>query len=286
LRADTPVAANSTALVAELESQVSHFGTWINTDSYSTPIYTVPASQRRLPVTLDMPSTNPSTAELAAAFRAGVPIPPGARPAPGTDADMVVWQPSTDTMWEMWNTRLVGNTWHARWGGRMDDVSKNPGYFTNPPNWGIAATSLALLGGTMRISELRSGHIDHALAISIPEARTDAFAWPAQRTDGKLDSPNAIPEGTRFRINPQVDLNKLKLPPLTLMIAEAAQRYGLFVRDQSGAVCFYGEQVTQSGSSPYTGAGGIFSGLSPQQITAAFPWRDLEVVSSPVHSSE
>ena len=284
LAPNVPVAGNSAALVGELERQVSRYGTWINTDSYSTPIYTVAVSQPRVPVTLDTPPTNPSAAKLAGVFRSGVPIPSSARPAPGTDGDLVVWQPTTDTMWEMWNARLVGKSWHARWGGRMDDVGRSPGYFTDPSDWGIAATSLALLGGVMRISDLRAGHIDHALGISIPQARSGVVAWPAQRSDGNLNSPDAIPEGTRFRLDPRLDLSRLNLPPLTRLIAQAAQRYGLFVRDQSGAVCFYGEQVTQPGTNPYTGPGGAFGSLSPKAITAAFPWRYLEVVAAPVRS--
>lgn len=279
LPANAPVARDSAALVADLRQQAATYGTWINSYAYSTPIYTVPASEPRVPVTLDMPATSSSAAELAAVFRDGVPIPSGARPAPGTDADLVVWQPATDTMWELWNARRVGNTWEARWGGRMNDVSRNPGYFTHPSDWGTAATSLALLGGLIRISDVRAGHIDHALAISIPHARSGVVAWPAQRTDGNLDSPDAIPEGTRFRLDPRLDLNKLNLPPLTRMIAQAAQRYGLFVRDQSGAVAFYAQQVTQPGPNPY---GRVFGDLTARQISQAFPWRYLEVVNAPL----
>lgn len=284
LAADAPIAPDSSVLVKDLIQQVVQYGAWINTYSYSTPVYTVPRSQRRVPVELDMPLTSPSAFELADAFRAGVPIPPGARPAPGSDADMVVWQPSTDTMWELWNAQRLGSVWHARWGGRMNDVSSNPGYFTDPPDWGTTATSLALLGGIMRISELRAGHIDHALGISIPHARQGVVAWPAQRSDGNLDSPDAIPEGTRFRLDPALNLNDLKMPPLTRMIAQAAQRYGLFVRDQSGAVAFYGEQQTGPGPNAYYGPHGIFGDEDPAQLLRAFPWSYLEVVSAPVHS--
>ena len=170
----------------------------------------------------------------------------------------------------------------ARALGRADqNVSRNPGYFTNPPDWGIAASSLALLGGTIRISDLRAGHIDHALAISIPHARAGVVAWPAQRTDGNLNSPDAIPEGTRFRLAPKLDLSELNLPPVTRMIAEAAQRYGLFVRDQSGAVAFYAEQPTAT-PDPYSGTNSLFGSLSPKALTEAFPWSHLEVVSTPV----
>lgn len=281
LPASAPIASDSAALVTELKRQVAQYGTWINIYSYSSPIYTVPASQRRVPVTLDVSSDSASVARLAHVLRAGVPIPPNARPAPGTDGDLVVWQPSTDTMWELWIARLVGSTWHARWGGEMRHVSRNPGFFTNPPDWGTAATSLALLGGTIRFSDLRAGHIDHALGISIPEARQGVVAWPAQRSDGKLNSPDAIPEGTRFRLDPHLNLNRLNLPPLTRMIARAAQRYGLFVRDQSGVVAFYGQQPTGTGANPYALP---FHGLNAKTLTEAFPWSHLEVVRAPVHS--
>jgi hypothetical protein len=282
--AQAPVAPSSATLVAELERQVSSYGPWINTYAYSSPVYTVPSNQPRIPVVLDPPSGSPSAARLAQVLQSGVPIPPDARAAPGTDEAMVVWQPSSDTMWELWIAHRVGSIWHAQWGGRMDGVSSNPGYFDNPPDWGTSATSLALLGGTIRISELRAGHIDHALAISIPQARQGVIAFPAQRTDGKLNSPNAIPEGTRFRLDPRLDVNRLGLPPLTRMLAEAAQRYGIFVRDQSGTVSFYGEQNTEPGPDPYYGRSGLFAGEDPRKLTESFPWSHLQVVSAPLRS--
>ncbi|MFZ1996697.1 MAG: hypothetical protein WAU75_21465, partial [Solirubrobacteraceae bacterium] len=167
---------------------------------------------------------------------------------------------------------------------RMESVSANPGYFTDPPDWGTAATSLSLLGGTIRISDLRAGHIDHALSISIPQARAGVFVSPAQRTDGKLDSPRAIPEGTRFRLDPKLDISRLGLGPVTRMLAEAAQRYGMFVRDQGGSVAFYAEAATRSGPDPYYKPSGLFRGQSPEAITAAFPWRDLQVIRAPQQS--
>ena len=283
LPANAPVAANSAALVAELGRQVSTYGTFINSYSYSTPIYTVAAGQTRVPVILDQANSQ-SAERLTHAFASGVPIPADARAANGTDGDLVVWQPATDTMWELWMAHHVGGAWHAEWGGRMESVSANPGYFTDPPDWGTAATSLSLLGGTIRISDLRAGHIDHALSISIPQARAGVFVSPAQRTDGKLDSPSAIPEGTRFRLDPKLDIRRLGLGPVTRMLAEAAQRYGMFVRDQGGSVAFYAEQNTGSGPDPYYKPGGLFRGQSPQAITAAFPWRDLQVIEAPQHS--
>ncbi len=265
------VAAQSPQYVGELLRQLRVAGPYINTDQYSTPVYTVPQSQPRVRVTLDQPNLR-----LQSALDA-VPIPPDARPAAGTDGHMTVWQPSTDTIWEFWVARRPAEGWHARYGGRIAPASRNPGYFTDPSDWGATGTSLPLLGGLMRITELQRGQIDHALALSIPQTRAGSFVPPAQRSDGNQDSPDAIPEGTRFRIDPRLELTTLHLPPLTLAIARAAQRHGLIVRDQSGCVCLYGEDPRGNGK-PYDQ---IFAGTNPRAVLEAFPWRSLQALAPP-----
>jgi hypothetical protein len=85
----------------------------------------------------------------------------------------------------------------------------------------------------MQIAELRAGHINHALALAIPHAAAGVYAFPAQRTDGNDRDAGAIPEGTRFRLNPKLDISSLHLPPFTRMVATAVQRYGMIVRDQA-----------------------------------------------------
>ena len=53
-----------------------------------------------------------------------------AKPAPGADRHLTVWQPSTDRLWEFFGARHAANGWHAQWGGAIRRVSKNPGYYT------------------------------------------------------------------------------------------------------------------------------------------------------------
>lgn len=276
--ADAPLAPNSSALVAQLETWVKTKGPWINTTPYSIPVYTVSDSQPNVPVKLDQQGPG-SVGELSSVLAAGVPIPKDAHAAAGTDKSLVIYQPSRDRLWEFWQAREVNGQWNAVWGGRMNNVSHNPGYFDDPHDWGGSATSLALLGGLMRISELRSGHINHALALAIPAAAKGRFVYPAQRDDGVDTSPNAIPEGTRLRLDPKLNINALSLPPTTRMMALAAQRYGIIVRDQSGSVSFYAEDPTTTGSDPYGGTYGLFDGLSPHDLLKNFPWSHLEVVS-------
>jgi hypothetical protein len=270
---DARVASNSAALVQNLVDQATAAGTWINTWAYSSSIYTVPRDQLRVRVTLDTRMAN-----LQAAF-AAVPLPADAVPASGTDGHLIVWQPSTDRYWEFWKLRRAGDGWHARWGGAMSHASTNPGYFPAP--FGATGTGLPVFAGLIRVAELRALRIDHALALAIPRAKARAFVWPAQRSDGASLLRDAIPEGTRLRIDPRLDLDTLGLPPAGLAIARAAQRYGIIVRDQAGAVTFYGEDPARFGPpNPY---GAIFGGKYANNVIANFPWRQLQVLAPPRH---
>lgn len=277
LSPDAPLSPRSSQYAAQLLSQVKEYGGWINTYSYSVPVYTVPREQARVPVTLD--TSGPGSAdELAQAFKQGVPLPPGAKAATGTDQHMVVWQPSTNTLWEFWHARRIDGIWHARWGGKMTNVSSSPGYFSDPHDWGATATSLPLLGGLIGIRELQSGHIDHALALALPHTAAGVVAFPAQRSDGDERASGAIPEGTRFRLNARLDIAALHLPPVVRILAEAVQRYGMIVRDHAGAVALFGQDPTPLGKNPYYGAHGLFDGLSPATIMRDFPWKYVQAV--------
>jgi hypothetical protein len=274
LRRTAAIDPQSHTLVRNLRRQVRRYHGWINTNRFSTPLYIVGKGIRRRRVVLD--TVYPS---LQRTWRS-VPIPRNARPARGTDKHMAIWQPATDTMWEFWQMRRAGRRWHARWGGTIRHVSESPGFYGAPePHWGATGSSLPVAGGLMTIDELRRGRICHAVAMAIPETRIwTVWTWPAQRSDGHVASPKAIPEGARFRLDPDLDIKKLDLPPITRMIAEAAQRYGIVVRDKAGAVVFYAEDPGRRAKDPYYGSEGIFAGQWPDALLARFPWRPLEVL--------
>lgn len=278
LSADAPLAPNSDSLVNELNQIVQNDeslnrGPWINTTKWSTPIYQVPDDQPMVHVQLDRISP-----PLQAVFNQ-VPLPSDAIPAAGTDNCLVVWQVGTDRMWEFWQLHRMPDGWHASWGGEMDHVSTNPGRYPN--SWGGTASSLPLIGGLITIAELRAGTINHALVMGLPVARANWWAWPANRTDGVSLSPTAIPAGTDFRLDPTLDVDALPVPRVTKILARAAQRYGIVVRGTSGNTTFYAQDPTPTGSDPYPS---LFDGLSPKQITRAFPWNRLQVLSAPLFS--
>ncbi len=259
----------------------ARIGPYIDTVASSTPLYTVPRSQRAVSVRLDGPPT--ARAQRLGRALAEVPIPNGARPAAGADRHMTIWSPATDRLWELFGARLAADGWHAKWGGAIANVSRSPGYYGYgswpgaSPDWGATATSLPVIAGTMLISELKRGVIDHALALDLPNARAGVFSWPAQRSDG-TGPPSDLPEGARLRLDPSLDIASLHLPPMARMIAEAAQRYGIVVRDKTGrAIGFYGEDPG-SGHDPYSGPGGLMQGATPDQVLERFPWNRLELL--------
>jgi hypothetical protein len=285
LPATAPVDPQSGPIVRRLVAEIAREreageGPTINTLAYSVPIYTVPAGQPMVTVRLTAPGGSTLRSSWAA-----VPLPADAQPANGSDGHLVLWQPATDRLWEFWRLVRDSRGWQASWGGSMRDASANPGVY-GPEAWpgatrwwGASASSLSIAGGVVTLEDLEREQVNHALAIATPNIRGGVFALPAQRSDGESPSPLSLPEGARLRLDPGLDLSSLRLPPLTRMLAEAAQRYGILVRDGAPAVTsFYAQDPTALGINPYTGPSGYFHDWEPSELAAAFPWRHLELM--------
>jgi hypothetical protein len=289
---DAELDPNSSSIVEAFNEQISSeqetkSGPSIATTDYSVPIYTVPADQPMVPVKLLGHSTHTA---LRSAFEA-VPLPPNAQPAAGTDKHLVVWQLSTNRLWEFWRIEKTAEGWQTEWGGAMQNVSSNPGVYGPEAwpgaesSWGGDASSLSLAGGLVTLEDLEDGEINHALAMVVPNVRAGVYASPAQRTDGYSDNQLSLPEGAHLRLDPNLNLAALHLPRFTLMIAEAAQRYGIFVRSSAlsnGIVAFYGQDPTPTGTDPYPGH---WQGESSVQILDGFPWNRLQLLKMELHSS-
>jgi hypothetical protein len=286
------VASTSSALTQVVEEvpveTPAPFRFFSSTSFWSVPIYTVPATQATVKVTQEVAYAGKLNAALQSAWDA-VPLPPEAKPAAGTDRDLVVWQPSTDKLWEFWGLEKTEEGWLAKWGGAMNSASSDPGVYGPEAwpgaqtGWGVSATSLSVAGGLITLEDLERGQINHALALAIPNARAGEYASPAQRTDGYSSELTSLPEGAHLRLDPSLNLASLHLPHLTLVIAEAAQRYGIFVRDSAVNVAFCAQDPTPTGTNPYAGAHGYFEGKSPQQLLESFPWHSLEVLKMELH---
>lgn len=273
----------------------------VASDLYAPMVYTVGPRQQRVPVVLD--SYNPS---LARAFGAGVPLPPNAQPSGGTDGQLIVWQPATNTMWEFWRLRReVDGSWHTSGGGVMGDVRENPGHFLDIPDpataeetgtenrlyiqnhrWGGPSSGIPNLPGLITVNQLRSGSIGHGLVFATWANKPGEWVYPAQNTDGFCrDGTHCsdIPQGARFRLDPRYDVTQID-HPVVRMIAEAVQDYGMVLNNTTGAgVNFYAEGWRgHSTVDPYRGPGGLFETdprqPNPTQFMREFPWEHLQMV--------
>jgi hypothetical protein len=156
----------------------------------------------------------------------------------------------------------------------MQNVHQNSGVWDFP--YGATATGLPLIGGQITADELLRGEIKHVIGISIvATAKWTVVSSPANRSDG--NSEGIIPEGTRFRLDPTINLDTLNLHPVAKIIAKAAQKYGFVVWDQAGAIAIRAENplsYTQQGkANPYIN---LLAGTPTNQIFNNFPWQNLQ----------
>ncbi len=284
LGATSPIASNSAALVSALTNQIKRYygHVVINTTEWSAPVYVVARNAPTIALVGES-SICPRPGGVFSGFQGqieAVPLPTDAMPAAGADKEVIVWQPSTGHLWELWRVLEESGRWTACWGGEIVDAYTSNGIFPAP--FGAGASGLSLFGGQIHLEDLEHGVIDHALEVSVPETARSGFVWPADRTDGASSSADAIPEGTRFRLNPKLDLSALHLSPPALEIATAIKRYGMIVGDTAGAVALQAQDTTpliQAGApNPYDALLG-----NPYDVLDAIPWSQLEVVSPAYH---
>ncbi|WP_432508825.1 NPCBM/NEW2 domain-containing protein [Kineococcus auxinigenes] len=282
---NAPLHANSAGMVKTVADQTAALYGGVaafNAYQYSTSFYTVPADQPRVDVQWDNCQgknyTPPGLLGPEGQFTQ-VPIPADAVPAKGTDSQLTVYSPSTDQLWEFWVTKKTADgSWSACWGGRIDGVSQSDGFFLD--GFGASASGLSLAGGTIGIEDVRSGVIDHALALHMSAPGTwQEFSYPAQRSDGFDTSVNRVPEGTRLRLDPSVDVDALKMHPIAKMVAKAAQKYGFIVTDKAGCTAVVAEspqaEIAATGVDPWKQLMGSTPSYS---IMKNFPWGQLQAL--------
>ena len=284
LPAAAPQAGDAAQILSAFQHQLaSNQGkVVINTTEWSTPVYTVGPGAATVAM-VGQGSICPRPEGVFSGFQAqieAVPIPAGALPAAGTDKEIVIYQPSTGHLWELWRVTREGGRWSACWGGEIADAGTSEGIFAAP--FGAAASGLSLLGGQIHIEDLEQGHVNHALELLLPHTAASEVVWPANRTDGTSKAADAIPEGTRLRLPASLDLSLLHLSPAGLAIATAIQRYGMIVGDTAGSVALSAQDPTPLIAA---GHGNPYATLLPHPYDTldSIPWERLEVLSPAYH---
>ncbi|MBV8785460.1 MAG: hypothetical protein JOZ00_02080 [Mycobacterium sp.] len=237
---------------------------------YGTPIYSdVNASTPRYSVSC---TENWGVCPLS---RQPVPIPADATPTSGSDAEMVIVDPSTNLAYEFWQAQRSGNSWVASWGAVVSTVG--PGNVDIYGGPGGTGSGLSQLVGVATMAELGAGNIPHALAFS-SSLTCSTYVAPAVKSDGHGSPPNCIPEGGRIQLDPSINLAAIPgITPFELAVGRALQVYGAFCRDSGGA------SLALSFETPHPGAADPYPALG---VSADYynmphlPWQSLRVVSS------
>jgi hypothetical protein len=281
LPASPPLASNSAAVVANIQTDVkNNYGTFsINTDAYSSPIYTVPAGTPATNWSFDDCQNKGSLPPSFAPVLMNVPTELGMVQSMGTDGEITIYDPSADQEWEFWVASQTSGQWSACWGGTIQHVSTNPGIF--PSGLGATASGLPLLGFVIRIDELQAGVIRHTINIETVRTQASVFSWPANRTDGNTADADILMEGQRVRLDPTFDVATLP-NPAERIIAKAMQDYGMILTDTSGAVTMQAEDprpymaAHNTTTNPYDA---IFAGTPSYSVLQDIPLSRLQVLA-------
>lgn len=278
---NAPLAQNSSSLVKDfIRQKVAYYNNVnINTYSYSSPVYVVDGNVPTTKVGFNNCQKKTYIDSKFTEMMSAVPIPSYARQSPGTDGEMSIYQPSTDTLWELWVAKKdATGKWITCWGGRMNNASSNEGVFTK--YYGTTATGLPFVGGQITAEELARGEIKHVMGISLVEiAHWNIYSWPANRSDGSNPNnlPNRIAEGQRLRLDPTVNVDALPMSKAGKTIAKAAQKYGFVVWDKAGSVSLRAQNAltytAQGKPDPYPA---LFENKPTYAVLNGFPWERLQ----------
>lgn len=101
----------------------------------------------------------------------------------------------------------------------------------------------------VRWDMVQDGEVRNVLKIASGPELSHRFVFPMTGSDGddRSGDTQIPPEGLRLRIKPSVDLKNLSLHPQALVIAEAIQKYGVYLGDSGGSTALKLEDTTSEG---------------------------------------
>jgi hypothetical protein len=172
------------------------------------------------------------------------PVPAGAQPATGTDANMAVLDKSQNKILEMWNAHWQDSL-HILAGQQKESPLDGNG-INDPPNETISAAGFAVVAGMVVREDFYNPTtnkldntlpIAHALSVSLPKEliRPDAYVAPAIKGENCSICTGTIPMGALFALSRNTPVNSLNVHPLTKKLALAARDYGMYVNNHNSA---------------------------------------------------
>jgi len=172
-------------------------------------------------------SYNPISADYSTSFY----IPSGLCASPDTDGLLAVVQPNGWVM-EAYEgiTTASGDLIAGNVAGYYDLQGDGSGWQN-----GRRASMVPAIAGLIRTGEVKQGNIPHALAATLsPTILTEQAVWPAYAFDTNSGYAGTLPMGSLMAIPPSVNLSTLGLTASGLIVATAAQNYGVYIVDRGG----------------------------------------------------
>jgi len=241
------------------------------------------------------------------------PIPAGATPggvvSTGSDAPMVVYDPSNPT----WGADTELRLWHATMYPATHTITVDGyGIF----HYGRDSNGLPVVGtgtgsnlpwvGLIRPWEVQAGSINHALRFAAPGA-SSGFRLPATTSD--QNGPGPLEEGMRLQLSPSVDCSTRTVPfpdptgadtRFLQEICRALQTYGMILTDGSSNYALMMELDTADGGTANWSSiltpppSGLWGNVIRDQTadltgdgvarnaTTGIPWGQMRVLASSV----
>ena len=196
--------------------------------AWGFPYVVVPPDQPGVPINF--------TAYGAESDPGPYPIPPDAPLEAGSDRHVLVVRAGECRLYELYNAEKQGDGWNAD-SGAVFDLQSNA---LRPAGWTSAdAAGLPILPGLVRIDEVGSGEIRHALRVTFSSTQR-AYVPPATHFASPVTDPDAPPMGLRLRLNAGYDISRYT--GQARVVLEALKKYGLIVADNGSNWFISGER--------------------------------------------
>ncbi|MCJ8505911.1 hypothetical protein MRU69_13780 [Kocuria flava] len=258
---------NSAAMVAQASRSARVYA---NLYEFGIPVHSAPVGTPRHDVSCTAPwGTCPFQDRSVA-------IPSHAAPNSGSDGAMVVMDATTNTVSEFWQARRSADgRWTTTWGA-INSLSGS--------GWGGNSTGsgASRLGGVIRVDEIGSGVIDHALVVQSDNVCQGVHRAPALKTDGTSTRSDCLPEGARLQLDPGLDVTAISgITPGEVAVARAMQVYGAYVVDQGGAALSMSFELAPDATPTSPGAVYEAAGLRWDYYgMSKVPWNRLRVLAT------
>jgi hypothetical protein len=262
---DAPVHERSDELLARIDGPLTS-----DTSQYTLPVYEVDGDTPMVPIEIEHVFSEVldggTTLDRQQAPTVEVPLPDGAEPAAGGDAQVVVVDTETGDEWGFWQLRVEDGGYVATNGYRYNVAWSG----VPPEGFGSRGAGLPYLAGLVRPADIERGRIDHAIAFAYPTPSPE-HVYPATKSDGPGDPDQDLPEGARLRLDPSLDdgdLEALGLDEEGRIIARAMQEYGMILIDIAGRPKVYAEYDRTAG----------WNGRITEDTVEALPLERFEVL--------